>query len=150
METSPTHEKRRKWMAVLARVPAASLERSWKDMAIRPEYHWVRPPETGLVMVRGRAGGTGRPFHLGEVAVTRCTVETKAGRLGTAYVMGRDHRHAELAAVLDALLQDPATAPLVRSRVLEPLRKEQRARRERERRRTEGTRVDFFTMVRGE
>lgn len=137
-------------MAVLASARSSLLEEAWGRAGTRPEYRRVRPPETGLVMVRGRAGGTGRPFHLGEVPVTRCTVETETGHLGTAYVMGRDHRHAELAALFDALLQDPATSREVQRRVIEPLRNAQRGRRERERKRTGGTRVDFFTMVRGE
>jgi alpha-D-ribose 1-methylphosphonate 5-triphosphate synthase subunit PhnG len=150
MSTSPNHEMRRQWMAVLSRAPLSSLEKAWDGVAVRAGYRWVRPPETGLVMVRGRAGGTGRPFHLGEVPVTRCTLETEGGWVGTAYVMGRDHRHAELAALFDALLQDPANSGEIRRGVIEPLRMEQTARMERERARTAGTRVDFFTMVRGE
>ena len=143
-------EMRRQWMAVLARASLSCLEKAWGAMTFRPVHRWVRPPETGLVMVRGRVGGTGRPFHLGEVPVTRCTLEVEGGWMGTAHVMGRDHRHAELAALFDALLQDPATRPEVRREVIEPLCMEQSGRRDRERKRTTGTRVDFFTMVRGE
>ena len=68
----------------------------------------MRGPETGLVMVRGRAGGSGSPFNLGEMTVTRCTVQLGSGTAGHAYIAGRDERQAELAAVADALLQDPA------------------------------------------
>ena len=66
----------------------------------------IRPPETGLVMLRGRIGGTGSAFNLGEATVTRCAVRTVRGHEGHAYVMGRNHGHAKLAAVCDALLQD--------------------------------------------
>ena len=66
----------------------------------------IRPPETGLVMLRGRMGGTGGAFNLGEATVTRCAVRTAKGHEGHAYVMGRNHGHAKIAAVCDALLQD--------------------------------------------
>ncbi len=67
----------------------------------------LRGPEAGLVMVRGRTGGGGAPFNLGEMTTTRCTVRTDAGFVGHAYVAGRDERLAEVAALADALLQDP-------------------------------------------
>ena len=73
-------------------------------------YRVLRGPEAGLVMVRGRAGGGGAPFNLGEMTATRCTVRTEAGFVGHAYVAGRNERQAELAALADALLQDPAAA----------------------------------------
>ncbi len=141
---------RRCWMGVLARAPLKALEDAWAAMAAPPAYSWVRPPETGLIMVRGRAGGTGAPFHLGEVPVTRCTLQTVGGQTGTAHVMGREHRHAELAALFDAMLQDPSTGPGVLKDVIEPLERAEGARRETEDEKTSRTRVDFFTMVRGE
>ncbi len=137
-------------MGVLAEARSSALEAAWEELHERPGYRLLRGPETGLVMVRGRAGGTGTPFHLGEVPVTRCTLEIETGRVGTAYVMGREHRRAELAALFDALLQDPETGPRLRSRVIEPLQQEQQARTGAVREETERTRVDFFTMVRGE
>ena len=57
-------------------------------------------------MVRGRAGGGGSPFNLGEMTVTRCTIRTAAGFIGHAYIPGRDARRAERAALVDALMQD--------------------------------------------
>ncbi len=70
----------------------------------------MRGPEGGLVMVRGRAGGGGAPFNLGEMTVTRCTVRLGSGLVGHAYVAGREPRRAELAALVDALMQDPERA----------------------------------------
>ena len=70
-----------------------------------PGYTFVRKPEVGLVMVRGRAGGTGMQFNVGELPVARCSVRLDDGTVGHAYVGGRSLRHAEIAAVLDALLQ---------------------------------------------
>lgn len=97
-----------------------------------------------------RAGGTGRRFNMGEMTVTRCVVRLDSGTIGHAYVAGRDTRHAELAAVFDALMQQPARRDDLRHSVLDPLIAQQAVRRERIARRTAATKVDFFTMVRGE
>src|SRR5580692_3071512 len=99
---------RQHWMSVLARAPAEAIESALTRLGPLPVWTRVRGPETGLVMVRGRAGGSGSPFNLGEMTVTRCTVRMNSGLAGHAYVSGRDERQAELAAVADALLQDPA------------------------------------------
>ena len=103
-------DARRRWMAALAKAAPGALERAWADLADRPEYGFLRRPEIGSAMVRGRAGGNGRRFNLGEMTVTRCSVRLADGTAGHAYVAGRDKRHAELAAVFDALMQDPARA----------------------------------------
>src|ERR1700719_2279950 len=99
---------RRRWMAVLARAEADRLRTLLGACATLPAHTVLRGPEGGLVMVRGRAGGGGAAFNLGEMTVTRCTVRTDAGFVGHAYVAGRDERQAEMAALADALLQDPA------------------------------------------
>lgn len=136
-------------MGVLSRAGADDLDRVWQSLDDKPAYTTLRAPETGMVMVRGRAGGTGAPFCLGEMTVTRCTIETSDGRVGVAYLAGRDARRAEVAAVLDALLQDPARqADLLRA-VVEPLAARQAEARRGQRARAAATKVDFFTMVRG-
>jgi alpha-D-ribose 1-methylphosphonate 5-triphosphate synthase subunit PhnG len=101
-------------------------------------------------MVRGRAGGTGAPFNLGEMTVTRCSVALEDGRVGHAYVPGRDGLHAERAAVLDALLQDEGARERLERLVIGPLVAARQAREEETRARVAGTKVEFFTMVRGE
>src|SRR5262249_26986863 len=100
--------RRRHWMGILARASRAELEDAWRALAPQPRYTQLRKPESGLAMVRGRAGGTGAPFNLGEMTMTRCAVRLEDGApvTGLAFVAGRDQRHAELAAVFDALLQD--------------------------------------------
>jgi alpha-D-ribose 1-methylphosphonate 5-triphosphate synthase subunit PhnG len=137
-------------MAILAKAETGSIDPLWDDVADKPGWTCVRPPETGMVMVRARAGGTGQRFNMGEMTVTRCVVRLDSGTIGHAYVAGRDRRHAELAAVLDALLQQPERHDEMYRTVLDPLLAEQIAVREREARRTAATKVDFFTMVRGE
>jgi alpha-D-ribose 1-methylphosphonate 5-triphosphate synthase subunit PhnG len=137
--------ERRHWMAVLARAEAEAISALLAPLPPLPAHEKLRPPETGLVMVRGRAGGDGAPFNLGEMTVTRCAVRL-GGSVGHAYVAGRDKRQAELAALLDAALQDPAwREPLLRG-VITPLAARQQAARDAEARRAAATRVDFLAM----
>lgn len=140
------HADRRQWMAVLARATGAELVALLQRHQTVPPYTKLRGPEAGLVMVRGRAGGGGAPFNLGEMTVTRCTVRLKSGPVGHAYVAGRDARQAELAAVIDAMLQDPAHASALRQNVIEPLAEAQRARRAALAAKAAATKVNFFAM----
>jgi alpha-D-ribose 1-methylphosphonate 5-triphosphate synthase subunit PhnG len=141
---------RARWMSALAQADSAMVEAAWERLPARPPYRLLRAPEIGLVMVQGRAGGTGAPFNLGEMTVTRCSVELGDGRVGHAYVPGRDRRHAETAAVIDAMLQDPAAWPALEEGIIAPLLAAREARRSAARARASRTRVEFFTMVRGE
>lgn len=137
---------RRRWMAVLARAEAGELGERLEASGEVPSYRLLRGPETGLVMVRGRAGGSGAPFNLGEMTTTRCTVRTDCGFVGHAYVAGRKERLAELAALMDALLQDPARQPRLLLDVVEPLAELQQARRDEIAGKAAATRVQFFAM----
>ena len=100
--------ERRDWMSILAQAPAAALAEAYRALGPVPEAEWLRAPEFGSVMVRGRMGGTGRPFNLGEMTVTRASLRLADGTVGHAYVAGRDAEKARIAAVCDALLQGPA------------------------------------------
>lgn len=141
---------RQDWMSTLAKAPRETLEAAWAQLTPPPEYVHLRAPETGLVMVRGRAGGTGARFNLGEVTVTRSAVRLACGRTGHGYVAGRDARRAELAAVFDALLQnDEHRAPLLQS-LIEPLRAAERAGKQEQARKAAATKVEFFTLARGD
>lgn len=142
--------RRQAWMATLARADISVLEGAWADFTDKPEYSVIRAPETGMVMVRARAGGEGQRFNLGEMSVTRCVVHTAAGVQGHAYIAGRDKRHAILAATFDALLQDPAHHELIEAAVLKPTRTRLAEKRAETTRKVADTRVDFFTMVRGD
>ena len=146
---SPT-DARRRWMSVLAQAPREELEARWSGVKAAPRHRVLRLPETGLVMARGRSGGTGVRFNVGEVTVTRCAVELDGGAVGVAYVRGRDRRHAELAALLDALLQDPARHDALEQAIVAPLAAAQAARRRSAAERVAPSRVEFFTMVRGD
>lgn len=129
---------------------------SWNDLKactddfVNTPCDTIRPPETGLVMLRGRIGGTGDAFNVGEATVTRCAVRTAKGYEGHAYVMGRNHGHAKIAAVCDALLQDESYHTKVEAQVLQPLQKLLEDRRSLAAHKAAATKVDFFTLVRGE
>lgn len=179
---SSLHAARRDWLAVLAKIPRDELERALDrvlDGASAPAFDWLRAPEIGLAMVRGRIGGTGDPFNLGEASVTRAALRLRGDRtngttgttgttgadgmnganganrphgatVGIAYVLGRDKRRAELVALADALLQTPERHERLRAALIEPFRArlaQARAARSGE---IATTRVEFFTMVRGE
>jgi alpha-D-ribose 1-methylphosphonate 5-triphosphate synthase subunit PhnG len=141
------HFSRRDWLGLLARAPLARLDALWPDDA--PEFDWLRAPEQGAMMVQGRAGAVGAAFNLGEVTVTRASIRLGCGTIGHALVQGRAARKAERAALLDALLQTEAGASL-HKQVLTPLHAEEIAAREVRARRAAATKVDFFTLVRGE
>ncbi|MGE0416648.1 MAG: phosphonate C-P lyase system protein PhnG [Acetobacteraceae bacterium] len=145
-DPSPSTEARRHWMSVLARADSHALTERLTAWGSLPPYARLRGPEAGLVMVRGRTGGAGGAFNLGEIAVTRCTVRTEDGLVGHAYVAGRDDRRAELAAVVDALMQDPSRQDGLRQAVIEPLAAEQGAARADVAARAAATKVQFFSM----
>jgi len=143
---TPDPEARKTWMGLLARAQAHRLAALLPDP---PSHAVLRPAEVGAVMVRGRIGGVGAPFNLGEMSVTRCSVRLEEGAVGHAYVQGRDKDHARRAAIVDALMQTPQGA-LVRGAVLDVLAAEEAARRQARAEKAAATKVDFFTLVRGE
>jgi len=143
------NSERKAWMGLLARAPSGELDRLWSEAGLTPDYAHLRPPEVGGVMVRGRAGATGAPFNLGEMTVTRCAVRLADGTVGHGYVQGRGKTHATQAALIDALMQG-GEAETLRAAILSPLQEAEDARRTARAARAAATKVDFFTMMRGE
>lgn len=139
------------WMALLARAPMPVLEAALASHSVAAP-RWLRAPETGLMMVQGRAGGTGERFNLGEVTVTRCALRlpgaTPQAPVGVAYVMGRSHRHAQLAALADALLQDPSQQAVLDMQLLQPVREHLAHQQVQRQQRVQSTKVEFFTVAR--
>lgn len=148
---NPDIADRQHWMSVLARADLADLEAYWQSLPKHPEWRCLRKPEIGLAMVRGRAGGNGEAFNLGEVTLTRCVVELDPGVQGFGYVSGRSRRHAELAALFDGLLQSEGFHQHTshRSGLIDPLHRQWLSRREQTSRKAAATKVNFMTMVRG-
>ncbi|MEN4524814.1 phosphonate C-P lyase system protein PhnG [Pantoea agglomerans] len=141
---------RQRWLSVLAHSSAALLETHWQALNLQPAFTLIRPAEIGLTRLQARMGATGKRFVMGDATVTRAVVHLSDGTLGYSYLLGRDKAHAERCALLDALLQQPETRQLLEEKIITPLaawRDEQRQLRARE---IASSKVDFFTLVRGD
>ena len=136
-------------MAVLAHSDAADIADRLAAIAV-PAHEDLREAENGLVMLRGRIGGDGAPFNLGEATVSRAAVRLASGEVGFGYALGRDRQKARMIALCDALVQSDEFSDAVEAEVLAPLRAALAAEQRRKARETAATRVDFYTLVRGE
>ncbi|TCQ78361.1 alpha-D-ribose 1-methylphosphonate 5-triphosphate synthase subunit PhnG [Ochrobactrum sp. BH3] len=137
-------------LAVLVHASGEELKLFWQNWPNKPEFEVLRGPETGLVMLRGRIGGGGAPFNVGEATVTRATVRLSDGSVGHSYALGRDQEKAKLAALFDALWLDEDRRDAVESQVLNVLRSRIDDADTKLRAEAAATKVDFFTMVRGD
>lgn len=137
-------------LSTLACADGALLMELWGRLEVDPACEMVRGPETGLIALRGRIGGGGAPFNFGEATVTRATVRLENGAVGHSIALGRDRRKAKLIAILDALAQDLDLESKIDTEIVAPLKASLAARDAERRDETAATKVDFFTMVRGE
>ncbi|OLO04969.1 phosphonate C-P lyase system protein PhnG [Salinicola socius] len=149
-----SHTSRNARQRLLALSSRQHIEARWGALGALlgdfPPHRCVRGPETGMAMLKGRTGGTGNAFHLGEMTLTRASVALEDGTLGHGWVRGRDHRHAELIALADAVAQHPEWQQTLETQLLAPLAAELAERQRRDVATAAATRVDFFTLVRGE
>ena len=141
--------QRKAAMTVLAHSGAVEIAGRLADITV-PAHENLREPENGLVMVRGRIGGDGAPFNLGEATVSRAAVRLATGEVGFGYTLGRDSEKAQMIALCDAMVQSAELSGEVEAKVIAPLRAGMIAERNRKAEETAATRVDFYTMVRGE
>ncbi|WFU41681.1 phosphonate C-P lyase system protein PhnG [Bradyrhizobium sp. CB82] len=141
--------RRKAAMAVLAHADASTIAGRLRAITL-PRYDDLRAPENGLVMLRGRIGGDGVPFNLGEATVSRAAVRLASGEVGFGYTLGRDGEKARLIALCDALVQSEEFASAIEQDVVAPLRADLHARQAQRAARAAATKVDFYTMVRGE
>jgi alpha-D-ribose 1-methylphosphonate 5-triphosphate synthase subunit PhnG len=141
--------RRKAAMTALAHASAVEIAEHLDALQL-PVYESLREPENGLVMLRGRIGGDGAAFNLGEATVSRAAVRLASGEVGFGYTLGRDREKARMIALCDALAQSDEFAERVETGVIAPLRAAMLARRARKAAETAATRVDFYTMVRGE
>jgi alpha-D-ribose 1-methylphosphonate 5-triphosphate synthase subunit PhnG len=146
---SAAQAQRKAAMAVLAHSDAAEISGRLGAIAL-PVHKNLREPENGLVMVRGRIGGDGAPFNLGEATVSRAAVRLSTGEVGFGYTLGRDRQKAQMIALCDAMVQSNEFSDAVQANVIAPLRAAIMAKRNRKAEETAATRVDFYTLVRGE
>lgn len=111
-------------------------------------YEFIRPPESGLIMVRGRQGNTGSLFNIGEMLITRCTLKCQ-DIVGQAWVTGQDKEKAVLVALGDALSQNPDHQSALEG-FFQQLEGERGQMVAAENKEIAATKVNFITMVRGE
>ena len=140
---------RKTWMSLLATAPDGRAAQLLDPSRLEAPFDWLRPPEIGSVMVQGRTGGTGAAFNLGEVTITRCSLQLASGEVGHGYVQGRRKDDARTAALIDALMQTDAATTL-QSCVLDALDAERTNRNTTRASKAAATKVEFFTMARGE
>jgi alpha-D-ribose 1-methylphosphonate 5-triphosphate synthase subunit PhnG len=148
-DQNPKQAQRKAAMAVLAHSDAAEIFDRLEAISL-PTHENLREPENGLVMVRGRIGGDGAAFNLGEATVSRAAVRLSTGEVGFGYTLGRDRQKAQMIALCDAMVQSDQFAGVVESGVIAPLRAAIVAKQNRQAAETAATRVDFYTLVRGE
>ena len=146
----PAAAARRAALAVLVEASTHELARLLENVAALPAHEIVRQPETGLVMLQGRIGGDGAPFNVGEATVSRAVVRLTSGEMGFGYVLGREREKARLVALCDALMQSTPHRAALEREVIAPVRARIAAERRLTAERTAATRVDFFTLVRGD
>ena len=142
-----SQSERQRWLSILPKADEHALAEAADALGIPEPVQWLRRPETGAAMVRGRMSGSGAPFNMGEMTVTRAAVRLEDGTVGTGYVAGRALRKAELVALLDARLQQQ---PDLADGLLAPIEAALKAKRQQAVRKAATTKVEFFTMVRGE
>lgn len=131
----------------MAKADSEKLVSLWEELGHAVEFTHLRAPEPGLVMTQGKISGTGAPFNLGELTVTRCSVRLADDQVGHAYVSGRSKRKAEVAAIVDALMQGPARHDLD-AKIIQPLEAEMNRKRAEHGRKAAATKVEFFTLAR--
>ncbi len=142
--------RRQQAMAALVEASAPEMARLLAQVGPVPEHHQLRKAESGLIMMRGRIGGDGTPFNVGEATVSRAAVQLATGEIGFGYVLGRDKEKAQLIAYCDALMQRSEWQEPLERVVLAPIRKRLRAARAARAEQAAATKVEFFTLVRGE
>ena len=142
--------QRQKWMAVLAHSLPQELAALWAEQKLNPEYQVIRQPETGLVQIQARMGATGQRFFAGDATLTRAVVQLTNGTYGYSYISGRDKAHAERCAVIDALMQEQVQFRTLQETLIAPLAANREQRLAARRPQINSSRVDFFTLVRGD
>ena len=142
-------EKRKSWMSLLATSNKIDLLNLWEQKKINIHYEWLRTPEIGSIMAQGRMGVTGDKFNIGEVTITRCSLKLNCGTIGHSYVQGRSKKKAEISALCDALMQTKMSKEINKNIII-PLGKIKKDNKDKILSKAEATKVDFFTLVRGE
>ena len=150
MDHTNSIERRRERLAVLARTEALEINRLWEKLGIDVNFRRLKGPVSGLIALHGRIGGGGDPFQFGEATLSRAVIELETGEIGYGQALGRDLAKVERCAVIDALAQNPEHAHQIETELIAPLRDQLIEADDSAREKVAATKVDFFTLVRGE
>jgi len=145
-----TQQQRQSLLSTLAKSRLSDINRHWQYSISDLEFEFLRKPETGMVMIKGRTDASGSPFNLGEATVTRCAINLEGGYTGIGYVLGRQPEHATTVALIDAMAQRDQNFDHLEQTLLTPLRTQLEGKQRLQQNRAALSRVEFFTMIRGE
>jgi len=143
-------EDRKALLATLANTESQALVSAWRALEIEPEYTLLKQPEIGMVMVKAKTGGNGSPFNMGEMTVTRTVLQLHSHEMGYGYTAGRDKDKSLTIALIDACYQVEGWQEQIEEKLVQPLRKDLQQARSQHQETVDRTKVNFFTMVRGE
>lgn len=151
--TTPTDadtKQRQQLLAVLSKCSSKDIKALWQPLNLTPNYQLLKSPEIGMVMVKAKTGGNGSPFNMGEMTVTRTVLRLDSNQMGYGYIAGRDKDKSLLIAMIDACYQVADWQSEINQKVLEPLQAQHNQAYQAHAQQVEKTKVNFFTMVRGE
>jgi len=141
---------RQRFMGILARASGDEVAALLARIEPQPSYELIKRPETGTLMLEGRAGGAGQRFNMGEATMTRCVIRLSDGTMGFSYALGRDRKKAEQSAVLDAVLKSNKSEAAMLHDGINAMAQSQSEQRDQASRKAAATKVNFFTLVRGD
>lgn len=147
---TPQKTKRQYLLSVLAKSTLKNIQDCWAQLKLSPKYTFLKAPEIGMAMIRAKAGGAGQPFNMGEMTVTRSVIQLNTQQMGYGYIAGRDKEKSTLVAIIDACFQVEQWAMLIDEKLLRPLDQLLQHQHVEQQEKVNQTKVDFFTMVRGE
>ncbi|MCG8543125.1 MAG: phosphonate C-P lyase system protein PhnG [Alphaproteobacteria bacterium] len=142
-----SNDRRARWLSILASSDPAEVSDAWEGLKNKPDFTWLKKPERGAVLLRGKISSDGAPFNFGEMTVTRCSVQLSDGPVGVAYIPGRSKRHAMIVAVLDGLLQRKGQGSRTARAIVEDLARSLEAKERAAAKKTQETRVNFTMSV---
>lgn len=142
--------ERKTLLSVLSRSSAEDIEQRWNNLDLQPQFTLLKPPEIGMVMVKARTGGNGSAFNMGEMTVTRTVLQLASNELGYGYTAGRDKEKSLHIALIDACYQCDAWRDRIHTDLLQPLSEQLQVVEQQHTEQVDRTKVNFFTMVRGE
>ena len=148
--TTDKKSQRQQNLSVLAKASLATMLEYWQQINVDATFEFLKKPEVGMAMVRAQAGAGCENFNMGEMTMTRCVIRLDSDEIGYGFVAGRSKKKSELIAVIDACWQKDSLQKIIEEKIIEPLYALQVNRAQKTSENTKTSKVNFFTMVRGE